>query len=200
MTSDSKSRGRAQIVNTILAFLIAILSVLTGYAAFKSAEIDSTSTDNYFLAQAHLNDANVLFLERGQDIIYDYTAYDRYYINNDSNPEIAAYYLDQLSEAATASLERPDGPFDDAYGEAMYKEAYDVLAQEEAAFEQAGHDSNRAVAYQLSVLIFGVGLAFAGWASLADGTNMLRVVFTVFSSLSLILALIQMSRIPGPLA
>lgn len=199
MVAEKSNREKWLNINTLLAFLIATLSMLTAYAAYKSAEIDSTSTDNYFLAQSHLNDANSLYLERGQDIIYDFNAYDSHIIYQDSNPEISDYYFDQLSDEALASMERPDGPFDREYYDAMYIEPKTILEEEEFVFDNAAHDSNRAVAYQLTVLIMAVGLSFAAWASLADEKNNLRPVFLVLSLITLVVGLIQMFSIPGPL-
>ncbi len=186
-------------IETLLALIIAVLSVFTAYAAFKSAEIDSTSTDNYFLAQSYLNDANSLYLERGQDIIYDFNAYDSYNIYQEERPEISDYYYDQLSDEAIASMERPSGPFDQTYYDEMYIEPTSILEDEEIAFTSAAHDSNRAVAYQLTVRILAVGLSFAAWASLAEKENRLRNIFLGLSILALIIGLVQMLSIPGPL-
>lgn len=197
-SAETKENKNWLNLNTVLALLIALLSVLTGYAAFKSAEIDSTSTDNFFLAQTHLTDATLLFIEQGQEALYDHVAYNQYKVNQESNDEVAEYYFDQLSEAAKASIERPDGPFDKAYYEAIYSEAKTVLEKEEVAFDKALVDSDRAVAYQLTVLIMAVGLAFAGWGSLAEARNKLRFVFTGLSALALIVGLVQMLTIPGP--
>jgi hypothetical protein len=96
-------------------------------------------------------------------------------------------------------MDRPEGPFDQEYYDAMYSEPKAVLEDEAAAFAIAAHDSNRAVAYQLSVLIMAVGLSFAAWASLAGEENKIRIVFLVLSLIALTIGLIHMFSIPGPL-
>jgi predicted outer membrane protein len=186
--------------NTILSFLIAILSVITALAAYRAAAIDSTSTDNYFLAQSYLNDSNALYLEQGQDIVYDFSTYDAYVANDIlGNEELSGYYYDQLSDELLAGMEREEGPFDDTYYTAMYKDAQETLELGEETFDSAAHDSNRAVAYQLTVLIMAVGLSFAAWASLSEKNKQVRFIFTVLSVVALVIGLGQMLSIPGPL-
>ena len=106
---------------------------------------------------------------------------------------------DVLSEPATASIERSEGPFDQAYYDEMYAEPKAILEEEEVAFDSAAHDSNRAVAYPLSVLIMAVGLSFAAWASLAGEENKIRIVFPVLSLIVLTIGLVHMFSVPGPL-
>jgi len=183
----------------LLAFNIAVLSILAAYSAYLSARIDSNSTDNYFLAQSYLNDANSLFIERGQDIIYDFNAFDSFVIYADSNPEISEYFFSQLSDAAHNSMDRPDGPFDEGYYDEMYAVPNEILEYEAEAFEIAAHDSNRAVDYQLTVLIMAIGLSFVAWASLADKGTRYRTLFLAASYVALAFGLVQMLLIPGPL-
>jgi hypothetical protein len=183
-----------------LSVLIALLSVITAYAAYQSAAIDSTSTDNYFLAQSHLNDSNAFYLERGQDIIYDFTTFDSYIAHDIlGNEELSEYYYDQLSEEFLESADREEGPFDDGYFDAIYEDAHATLGERDEAFAKATHDSNRAVAYQLTVLIMAVGLSFAAWASLSEANKQVRFIFTFLSTAALIIGLGQMVIIPGPL-
>lgn len=198
MTEKQLSRSTRG-VETLLAVIIAILSILTAYAAFMSAQIDLTSTDNYFLAQSLLNDANSLYLERGQDIIYDFEAFDSFIIYAETDPDLSDYFLNAMSDAALSSIDRPDGPFDQAYYDEMYSVPNEILEDEELFFESAAHDSNRAVAYQLTVLIMAVGLSFAAWASLASKQKLTRFIFLLLSVSALIIGLGQMLFIPGPL-
>lgn len=186
-------------IETLLALIIAIFSILTAYAAFLSAQIDSTSTDNYFLAQSLLNEANSLYIERGQDIIYDFGAFDSFVVYENSDPDISEYYFNAMSEPAIASLDRPDGPFDQGYYDEMYEIPNEIRDEEIELFENAAHDSNRAVAYQLTVLIMAVGLSFAAWSSLASKRRLIQFVFLALSVLALLIGLVQMLFIPGPL-
>lgn len=198
MSAADRSNGLTY--NIVLSFLIAMLSVVTAFAAYRAAAIDSTSTDNYFLAQAHLNDSNSFYLEAGQDIIYDFTTYDSYVVQDMlGNIELSEYYYDQLSDEFWESAEREEGPFDDLYYDTIYAEAHEALELGEETFNKAAHDSNRAVAYQLTVLIMAVGLSFAAWASLSEGQKPVRFVFTALSVAALVIGLGQMLTIPGPL-
>lgn len=197
--SANRTRGWLTYSN-VLSFLIAILSVVAAFAAYQAAAVDSTSTDNYFLAQTHLNESNALYLEKGQDIVYDFATYDSYIAQDQlGNAELSEYYYDQLSDEFQESADREDGPFDDQYYDTIYADAHESLAEGETTFEKAANESNRAVAYQLTVLIMAVGLSFAAWASLADTQKQIRFVFTALSVATLVIGLGQMLMIPGSL-
>lgn len=175
---DEQSRSSSS--QNILALLITVLSVLMGFAAYRSAAIGSTSTDNYFLAQTHLTDANLLYAEQGQEILYDRMAHDQYVLAVEREDEEAAeHYKEQLSEAALAGLSKPDGPFDEDYEKVVYQKARAEVSQEEELFDKAAHDSDRAVAFQLTGLIMSLGTSLAAWASLADEKSRLRTLFMI---------------------
>lgn len=198
--SDRQGMLKWLTLNTVLSCLIATLSIVAAFAAYRAAIVDSTSTDNYFLAQSYLNDSNALYLEQGQDIIYDFSAFDAYVAHDIlGNSELSDYYYDQLSDELLEGMDREEGPFDQVYYDAMYAEAHDTLAFGKETFGKAAHDSNRAVAYQLTVLIMAVGLSFAAWASLAEKQKQTRFMFTMLSVATLAIGLGQMLTIASPL-
>ena len=95
-----------------------MLSILTASTAYYSHIEDSNSNHNYFTSQAIIVEANSLYLEANQAIIYDLNAYDSYYLADlEGNETKADYYFAGLSNSAIDSFNRSTGPFDDQYYE-----------------------------------------------------------------------------------
>lgn len=189
---NENTNTKSKYIELILPVLISILSILTGFAAYKSAAIGSDSTDNYFIAQTHLTDANLLYIEQGQEILFDRLLYEKMGKNIVSSEEV--------SKEALESLKREEGPFDKAYYESMYKAPKALIVEQDKAFEIAKYDSDRSVSWQLVVLIMAIGTAFAAWGSIAENESMSKMLFTIFSTLALIAGLIQIIMIPGSMA
>ena len=61
-----------------IAGLIALLSILTASTAYYSHMEDSSSTHNYFTSQTIIVEANSLYLEANQAIMYDMNSYDSF--------------------------------------------------------------------------------------------------------------------------
>ncbi len=183
----------------LLAIIVATLSALAAFAAFQSAKIDSTSTDNYFLSQSVLSDGNTILLSASQDIMRDYRLVDNSETFGDTDPELAELMLLNLSQAGFDSYER-SGDFDDQYYDDVYLDADEYFDEYDQLFVSAAHDSNRAVAYQLTVLIMALALSFSAWASLADAGSRTRQIFLVLSLIAMVIGLAQMLMIPAPLA
>lgn len=174
-----------------LGFLVALLSVLTALSAYQSAIADSKEADFNVEGQKLLTDSNALYLEANQFVIYDYTMYDGWYIHQGRDEELAAYYQDSFSDALKASMERPGGPFDDAYYLESYTEAQAKYDQALENFEQAQRAGDTADRLQLVVLIFAVGLALSAYASMFSLENKLRYIFAVLSILALTFGLVN---------
>lgn len=165
----------------LLGSLVAILSLLTAVASFQGGLADSAESDANVEGQKILSDSNTEFLRANQDIIQDYTMFDGWYINDGVNDENAEYYKANFSDALIASSERPDGPFDDAYYTEVYTDADASYTEAMAKFDEAQKAGDKADKYQMDVMIFGVGLALAAWASLGKEDSKLRPVFGVIS-------------------
>jgi hypothetical protein len=125
-------------------------------------------------------------LRANQDIIQDYTTFDGWYLNADSNQEIADYFRESFSDALVASMERADGPWDEAYYTEMYTDADSSYNEAMTKFDDAQKAGDKADRYQMVVMIFGVGLALSAWASLGSESSRLR---PVFGGLSMLLGL-----------
>jgi hypothetical protein len=164
----------------ILGSLVAFASVMVAFAAYQSNLAGSLQADAYVEGQMVLSLSNTEFLRANQDIIQDYNMFDGSVVHA-NNPALAAYYEFGFSEPLLASLDRPDGPFDDLYYEEMYVEA-DASFEEAMALFAEGHTANqRSDQFQLAGLIFAVGLALAAWASILRPESNLRPVFVVLS-------------------
>ena len=174
-----------------IAGLIALLSILTASTAYYSHMEDSNSTHNYFSSQSIIVEANSLYLEANQAIMYDMNSYDSYVIaSNDGNESLAMFYFSGLSQSAVDSDNRTTGPFDDQYFEEMY--AYASLREAEGQ-ELAGiaeSQNNAADEYQLAVLFSAVGLSLTGWASVITSTR-LKFTFMGSSVVALTLSVLQ---------
>ena len=170
--------------NIILGSLVAFASVMVAFSAYQSNLASSAQADAYVDAQMVLSLSNTEFLRANLDITQDYTMYDGMVVHAD-NLELAEYYQYNFSPQLEASMERPDGPFDDPYYDEMFAEA-DLTFEEAMTLFDAGHTANQlSDAFQLAGLIFAVGLALVAWASILQENSSLRPVFVVLSILVL---------------
>lgn len=174
----------------VLGLLVALLSVLTALSAYQSSLADSKEADLNVEGQKLLTDSNSLYLETNQFVIYDYTMYDGWYVNEGKDDEAAQYYYENFSESLTASMERESGPFDDQYYQEMYVEAETAYDEAMTRFEEAQEAGDTADQLQLAVLIFAVGLALSAYASMLAETSKLRVLFAIGAILGLLFGLV----------
>lgn len=181
----------------ILGTLIALLSIITAVSAYQSSMADSDQTKNNVLGMQTLTDANAEYLTANQDIIQDYTNFDTYYLNTESNPDVAEYFKSGFSEALTASLERTDGPFDAAYYEAMYAGPNEMFAKADEYFSLAEKYNEYGDSLQLVMLITALGLALAAWGSLLKEESKIRVLFAIFGLAMLAYGLLRYFGTPG---
>ncbi len=174
-----------------IAGLIALLSILTASTAYYSHMEDSNSTHNYFSSQSIIVEANSLYLEANQAIMYDMNSYDSYVIaSNDGNESLAMFYFSGLSQSAVDSDNRSTGPFDDQYFEEMYSYASLREAEGQELASIAANQNDAADEYQLAVLFSAVGLSLTGWASVISSTR-LKFTFMGSSVVALALSVLQ---------
>ena len=174
-----------------IAALIALLSILTASTAYYSHIEDSNSNHNYFTSQAIIVEANSLYIEANQAIIYDLNAYDSYYLADlEGNETKADYYLSGLSDSAIASFNRSCGPFDEQYYDEMYSFASDREDEGIALAEKAEAENIASDEFQLAVLFSAVGLSLTGWASVISSPK-LKLTFMGSSIVSLTLSVLQ---------
>ena len=175
----------------VLASLVAVLSVLTALAAYQGSLADSQESDMNVEGQKQLTEANSLYLEANQFVIYDYTMYDGWYINAGKDEEIAQYYVDSFSEELTANIDRDTDLFDEQYYEEMYAEAESTYDEAMTYFDEAQIAGDRADRMQGVVVIFAVGLALAAYGSMMGPEKMIRFVFTLAAIAALVGGLIS---------
>ena len=156
-----------------IAGLIALLSILTASTAYYSHMEDSNSTHNYFTSQSIIVEANSLYLEANQAIMYDMNSYDSYLIAlNDGNESLAEFYFSGLSQSAIDSDNRSSGPFDDQYFDEMYGFASQREDEGQELADTAASQNTAADEFQLAVLFSAVGLSLTGWASVISSTKL----------------------------
>ena len=187
-TDNLSSENR---VEWTIAALIAILSILTASNAYYSDVEDSNSNQNYFTSQSIIVEANSLYLEANQAIIYDLNAYDSYYLAElEGNDTRAEFYFSGLSDSAVASFNRSSGPFDDQYYDEMYSFASEREGEGIALAEKAEAENKASDEFQLSVLFSAVGLSLTGWASVISSTK-LKFTFMGSSVVALGISVLQ---------
>jgi hypothetical protein len=176
----------------VLGSLVALLSVLAALAAFQGSLADSQESDKNVEGQKQITEANALYLEDNQYIIYDYTMYDGWYVNQDTNLDAAEYYKVNFSDNLNAGIARSENePFDTAYYDAMYAEANSTYDEALTFFEEAQTAGDRANNMQMVVLIFAVGLALSAYGSLIAPEKTIRIVFAMGAIAALIAGLIK---------
>ncbi len=187
-TDNLSSENR---VEWTIAALIAILSILTASNAYYSDVEDSNSNQNYFTSQSIIVEANSLYLEANQAIIYDLNAYDSYYLAElEGNDTRAEFYFSGLSDSAVASFNRSSGPFDDQYYDEMYSFASEREGEGIALAEKAEAENKASDEFQLAVLFSAVGLSLTGWASVISSTK-LKFTFMGSSVVALGISVLQ---------
>ena len=187
-TDNLSSENR---VEWTIAALIAILSILTASNAYYSDVEDSNSNQNYFTSQSIIVEANSLYLEANQAIIYDLNAYDSYYLADlEGNDTRAEFYFSGLSDSAIASFNRSSGPFDDQYYDEMYSFASEREGEGIALAEKAEAENRASDEFQLAVLFSAVGLSLTGWASVISSTK-LKFTFMGSSVVALGISVLQ---------
>ena len=184
--------GRLEI---FIAAMIALLSISTASTAYFSHMEDSNSTHNYFSSQSIIVEANSLYLEANQAIMYDMNSYDSFLIAlNDGNESLAEFYFSGLSQSAIDSDNRTSGPFDDQYYEEMYAFASQREAEGQELADKAAEQNDAADEYQLAVLFSAVGLSLTGWASVIS-SHKLKLTFLACSVVALLICVVQASSV-----
>lgn len=179
-----------------LGTLIALLSVFTAVSSYQGAMADSEQNKYEILGMKQLNDGNVFYLEANQNWLQDDNNYDNWYINQDTNPEIAAYYEGNFSEALVTALEQDQYP--ELYVEELYADANAYFEESEINFNLAGQFDERGDQLQLVMLVMALGLALAAWGSLLPAEGNMRKMFSLFGLITFIVGLITyLTQVPN---
>jgi hypothetical protein len=181
-----------------LAALVTVMTIFTAVAAYQGSLASGDSLKNFFIAQSALTDASLLYVEGGQAIFYDQSAYDQAQLSlHNEDLDAAAYFLDQLSEPGAAAVSRipDDYPFDAEYEKAMYAEAIATVEDADDAYDQAIIFNVIGDRLGLVTTVLAVGLAFAAWAALAPADSRQRQLFALLGLISLIAGAIEYFRI-----
>ena len=173
----------------ILGLLIALLSVITALASYQGALADGAQNDFEIKGMKNLSDGNAEYLSANQEITQDYSYYDTWFINQDSNPDIAEYFQIQFSDKLLASIASSgnENPFNDAYYISKYEIPDQYFEDSDVNFETANKWNERGDRLQLLMAILAIGLAFAAWASLNKEESNLRGFFSFLSVLALVI-------------
>jgi len=179
-----------------LGTLIALLSIFTAITSYQGAMADSEQNKYEILGMKELNDGNVFYLEANQNWLQDDNNYDNWYINQDTNPEIAADDEGNFSDALVTALEQDQYP--DLYEVELYSDANDYFDESENHFNLAGLYDERGDQLQLVMLIMTLGLVLSAWASLLGVDSNMRPAFALFGLITFVVALfIYIVQVPS---
>jgi hypothetical protein len=181
----------------LLGLLITVLSIFTAISSYQGALADGNQNDVEIQGMKALNDGNAEYLTENQNISQDYNYYDNWYINQDSNPEVADYYQFNFSQQLQDAIARdPNTVWDDQYYTEMAVTSTELFDSSEADFILASDWNNRGDWLQLVLTIMAIGLAFAGWASINKEESNLRAFFSLLSIITLVIGLIYYFSTP----
>jgi hypothetical protein len=183
----------------VLGTMIALLSVGVAYGSYQGSMADSDQNKNEIEGMKSLNDGNTIFLTANQTLTQDYTYYDSWYTNLETNPELSAYYLELMSDnlATLAQKDSMDQTEWTAYEDDIFADSNVYFDRSEAFFKLAGAWDEKGDLLQLVVLFMALGLTFAAWASLLRDESNLRPLFSIFAIIMLIVAIATYFTMPA---
>jgi hypothetical protein len=175
-----------------LGTMIALLSIFTAVSSYQGAMADSDQNKFEILGMQKLNDGNAEYLTSNQEITQDYSYYDTWYINQETNPEIAEYFKAEFSDELNTAIERSgsENPFDEAYYASKYQIPSDLFDESDASFETGSKWDERGDQLQLVMLVMTLGLVFAAWGSLLKEESTMRLVFSFLGLLTFVAGLV----------
>jgi hypothetical protein len=181
MSENEKTSPHWWLSDGFLGAMVVLLTAATAFAAYQSALTGIEGDDLDLEAQNTLVVAMGSFLNGNAEFIQDMQAYDAYRFFSDDDPAEAAVYLERMSERLQARLEQPGSPFDEGYLQATYAEGQTLIVQVEELETQANQIDDKNRIYELSGLIFAIGLAATAWASLVHPERRIRSIFLLIA-------------------
>lgn len=178
--------------DTILGLLIASFSVLFAFVGYQATLIDAKSSEFELSGERVLSVAGREYLDAGQNILFDMSAYGNYYAQLDVDDDAADNYYDSFSDPFIENLEDESRQylFDDLYHDQMFADSDVCYIEADEMFilgEAVGEVADK---HQLVMFIFAIGLALTAWASLLPEDSSIRIVFVIFSLIILVVGLI----------
>jgi hypothetical protein len=181
----------------LLGLLITVLSIFTAISSYWGALADGNQNDAEIQGMQALNDGNAEYLTENQNISQDYNYYDNWYINQDTNPEVADYYQFNFSQQLQDAIARdPNTVWDEQYYTEMAATSTELFESSEDGFILASHWNERGDWLQLVLTIMAIGLAFAGWASINKEESNLRAFFSLLSVIMFVIGMIYFFSTP----
>lgn len=179
----------------LLGTLIALLGIFIGVASYQGSMTDSDQNKYQNEGMQTLTDANAEYLTANQFIVYDYSMYDGWFL--DETGDKAEYYESSFSEALQAAIAaNPDEPFSDQYYTDVYLTAEEMFADADTKFALAEEFNERGDKLQLVMLIVSIGLAFAAWASLLGEKSKMRLLFAALALVTTVLGVLAYLSVP----
>ncbi len=183
-----------------LGTLIALLGIATAISSYQGAMADSEQNKYEILGMQALNDGNAEYLSANQTWIQDDGNYDNWYINQDTNPDIAEYYEGNFTQELADAVTRngaDEYPIDEEYVNSLYADANAFWEDSDANFDLGSQWDERGDQLQLVTLIMTLGLVFAAWGSLLGAESKMRILFALLGTITFVAALfIYLFQVP----
>ncbi len=185
--SDTDEPGpRWWLSDGFLGAMVVLLTTATAFAAYQSALTGIEGDDLDLEGQKALVVAIGSFLNGNAELFQDMQAYDAYRFFSAEDPAEVDVYLERMSPRLRAGLEQPESPFDQAYLQTTYAEAQALIAEVEELETRANQIDDKNRIYELSGLIFAIGLATTAWAALVHPERRIRAIFLIIALFCLI--------------
>jgi hypothetical protein len=180
----------------LLGTLVALLSIFTGLASFQGSQTDSEQNKYENNGLQALVDANAEYLAANQDIMYDYSLFDSWFLEERGERE--DYFFANFSDPLFSAIQaNPEDPFSDQYYNEMYGLAREIFDQADQSFALAEEFDARGDQLQLVMLIMAIGLAFTAWASLLDYNSRMRLLFAALALITAAVGIITYLGVPS---
>jgi hypothetical protein len=165
----------------VLGTLVVVFTVTTALAAYLGSITDIKGDDLDLKSQNTLILGTTTFLQTSFELSEDLLSYQSYQLLIDRDPAAAALIFDSASSDLQDKMATKINPFDEAYREQIYKEAFGIFEEVAELQKQADAADEQSERYESAAFILAIGLAITAWASLYDARPKLRLTFTLIA-------------------
>jgi hypothetical protein len=186
--------SEANWVEPVLGALVAIFGIMAAWAAYNSGIYGGNSAEAYFIALKDLTAANDAYSFADRTLNTDNNVISEYFIQSELgvSEDTLSLLFRSLSEEGDAAWERFEANddaedfLDEQYYDEIYGHADDLADNSNKAFKIAKEWDDLGDAFDFLVLLVGLGLGFAAWASLLNPMNPVRYLFGVMALVLLV--------------
>ena len=165
----------------VLGTLVVLFTITTALAGYLGSITDIRGDDLDFKSQNKLVLATTTFLQASVELSEELLTYQSFQLLKDRDPTAAATIVELASLEMQAKLSSASNPFDEAYREQFYQEAFTIFEEARGVQEEADAADEQSKRYGGAAFILTIGLAITAWASLYDSQPQLRLIFILLA-------------------